>query len=77
NQLSQIINLGFGQNFNEFVNQYRIEAVKTQLQQGAQKQLSLLGVALECGFNSKATFNRTFKKLTQTTPSQYAASLNG
>lgn len=54
--LSQVINAGFEKNFNDYINAYRVEAVKVQLQAGAQVQKSLLGIALDCGFNSKATF---------------------
>ena len=71
NVLSQVINAGFDQNFNEFVNAYRVEAVKQHLQDGLPQQYSLLGIAQECGFNSKATFNRTFKKFAHKTPSEY------
>ena len=74
-QLSQVINAGFKVNFNDFVNGYRIEEVKKQLSQGKQEQLSLLGIALECGFNSKATFNRVFKKITHTSPTEFLKSL--
>lgn len=74
-QLSQVINAGFNKNFNDFVNSYRITAVKEQLAQGKHKELSLLGIAFDCGFNSKATFNRVFKKLTNTSPSEYLKSL--
>ncbi|WP_299436150.1 helix-turn-helix domain-containing protein [uncultured Aquimarina sp.] len=74
--LSDTINTGFDKNFNDFVNSYRVRAVQTMLQEGKQQQLSLLGIAYECGFNSKATFNRVFKKLTTTSPSQYLASQN-
>ena len=70
--LSQVINSGFGKNFNDFVNAYRVEEVKKRLQAGEQKQKSLLGIALDCGFNSKATFNRTFKKFTELSPSEYS-----
>ncbi|WP_378174385.1 helix-turn-helix domain-containing protein [Aquimarina sp. SS2-1] len=72
--VSDTINSGFDKNFNDFVNSYRVKAVQTMLQQGKQEHLSLLGIAYECGFNSKATFNRVFKKLTNTSPSQYVAS---
>ncbi|WP_239540791.1 helix-turn-helix domain-containing protein [Spongiivirga citrea] len=75
-QLSETINLGFGKNFNDFINEYRVNAVKKMLQEGKQQQLSLLGIALECGFNSKATFNRVFKKLTNTSPTEFVKSLN-
>jgi AraC-like DNA-binding protein len=70
-QLSHIINDGFDKNFNDFVNEHRIEAVKQMLISGKQKQLSLLGIAMECGFNSKATFNRVFKKMTGESPTMY------
>lgn len=70
-QLSEIINAGFGKNFNDFVNTYRVEAFKAMLKENKHKQLSLLGIAQECGFNSKATFNRVFKKLTNHSPSEY------
>lgn len=70
-KLSEVINMGFEQNFNDFVNMYRVEAFKDMLHENKHKTLSLLGIAFECGFNSKATFNRVFKKLTEYSPSQY------
>jgi AraC-like DNA-binding protein len=76
NQLSQLINSSLGMNFNDYINRYRIEAVKRAIQSGEHQQKSLLGIALDCGFNSKATFNRTFKKFTQASPSEYAQKVN-
>ena len=73
-QLSEIINSGFGKNFNDFVNEYRVEAFKVKLKENKHEQLSLLGIAQDCGFNSKATFNRVFKKLTNSSPSDYLKS---
>lgn len=73
-QLSEIINSGFGKNFNDFVNEYRVEAFKSMLKEEKHEQLSLLGIAQECGFNSKATFNRVFKKLTTYSPTEYLKS---
>jgi AraC-like DNA-binding protein len=73
-QLSEIINSGFNKNFNDFVNMYRVNAFKSKLKENKHKQLSLLGIAEECGFNSKATFNRVFKKLTNASPSEYLKS---
>ncbi len=70
-QLSEIINSGFHKNFNDFVNSYRVEAFKDMLHEHKHKQLSMLGIAYECGFNSKATFNRVFKKLTHSSPSEF------
>jgi len=73
--LSQMINTGFGKNFNDFVNNFRVGEVKKRLKAGEQKQKSLLGIALDSGFNSKATFNRTFKKFTEVSPSEYSKQL--
>ncbi len=74
NQLSQIINADFGKNFNEFINEYRVEMFKSKLKDESVQHLSLLGIAMECGFNSKATFNRVFKKITSVSPSEYLKS---
>ena len=70
-QLSETINIGFGKIFNDFINMHRVDAFKKMLSEDQQERLSLLGMAYECGFNSKATFNRVFKKLTNTSPSEY------
>ena len=69
--ISKTINSCFDQNFNDFINSYRVEAVKGHLQNDQKSHLSLLGIALESGFNSKATFNRAFKKHTQQSPSEF------
>lgn len=72
--LSRTINTGFQQNFNDFINTYRVNAVKAKLLDPAVAHLSLLGIALDCGFNSKATFNRAFRKHAGTSPSEFIAS---
>jgi AraC-like DNA-binding protein len=69
--ISMVVNRGFGLNFNDFINQFRIEAVKEMLKKGEHKKQTLLGIAYECGFNSKATFNRAFKKVTGLTPKEW------
>ncbi len=74
-EVSEIINLGFGKNFNDFVNQFRIEEFKRRLGGGDHQQFSLVGLAFECGFNSKATFNRVFKKEVKLTPTEYLNTL--
>lgn len=69
--LSQVINEQFKLNFFDFVNQYRVEEFKQRIVNPMYNNFSLLGIAFECGFNSKSAFNRIFKKATGFTPSQY------
>ncbi|OUR97658.1 hypothetical protein A9Q86_15710 [Flavobacteriales bacterium 33_180_T64] len=69
--LSQIINEEHSQNFYDFVNSYRVKHLKELLDDKQYKTKTLLAIALESGFNSKATFNSVFKKLTNQTPSEY------
>ena len=72
--ISKTINSCFKQNFNDYINTYRVEDVKRKLQDGTDSHLSLLGIALDSGFNSKATFNRAFKKHTKLSPSEFLKS---
>ncbi len=67
--LSYTINNGFDKNFNDFVNEYRIAEVKKKLKNADDSPL--LGIAFDSGFNSKATFNRAFKKFTGVSPKEY------
>jgi len=69
--LSEIINTQLGQNFFDFVNQYRVEKVKRDLADPAKKHLNILSIAFDAGFSSKSSFNLIFKKHTQLTPSEY------
>jgi AraC-like DNA-binding protein len=73
--ISRAINQGFQMNFNDFINNYRIEAVKTKFELGEHKKSTLLGLAFDSGFNSKATFNRAFKKNTGFSPKEFIEKL--
>ncbi len=68
--LSKVINTRAKMNFYDFVNQYRVAAFKARVG-GLAKHRTLLDLAHDCGFGSKATFNAVFKKQTGMTPSQY------
>ena len=70
-QLSRIINQGFGLNFNDFINRYRVDEVKQMLINRQQDQFTIMSLAYEAGFNSKATFNRAFKKFTGSNPKDF------
>jgi AraC-like DNA-binding protein len=71
--ITAILNQYQGQRFNQWVNSYRVEAVKLRLEQGDQTRLTLNGIAKECGFNSATSFQRAFKQITGTIPSNYLA----
>lgn len=71
NYLSQIINEKEGKSFYDYVNTFRVEEFKRLIGLPAQQQFTLMATAYECGFNSKSSFNRYFKKITGQTPSQY------
>ena len=71
NQLSWILNQSIGKNFNEFINQFRIEAFKSIAMEHESRKLTIEGMAYESGFNSKTVFNTCFKKETGLTPTQY------
>lgn len=73
--ISTSVNLGFEMNFNDLINYYRIEAVKQKIIEKEHLTTTLLGIALDAGFNSKATFNRAFKKSTGLTPKAYIDTL--
>ena len=72
--LSQIVNQITGSNFSDYLNQYRVEAVKKMLLDSEFRNYSLLAMGLESGFTSKTTFYKAFKKFTGMTPSQYQKS---
>lgn len=71
NLISFILNNHLNINFYDFINSHRIEEVKKKLNNPAYKHLTLLGIALESGFNSKTTFNRVFKQATGITPTEF------
>lgn len=69
--ISAVLNQHVGKNFNGFINEYRVEEVKRRLLDPLHEHLTLTGIAFESGFNSQATFQRTFKQLTGTSPGEY------
>lgn len=70
-KLSQIIKINTKQNFNHFVNFYRVEKAKKLLKDVTFNNFNMLGIAIESGFNSKATFYSVFKKITGMTPKTF------
>lgn len=69
--LSEVINSKLKQSYFDFINSYRVEEFKTRLLDPANSSFSLIGIAYDSGFNSKTTFYKIFKKLTNMTPSEF------
>ncbi|MFM8911335.1 MAG: helix-turn-helix domain-containing protein, partial [Flammeovirgaceae bacterium] len=69
--VSKVINHGFDKNFFDFVNSYRIEEFKKRVEDPQFRNYTLLSIAFDVGFNSKTAFNRSFKKITNQTPSTF------
>jgi len=75
-QLSNTLREGLQTNFNDFVNAFRVAEIKERLKDPQSRDFTLLAIAEECGFNSKTSFYRIFKKLTNLTPSEYLERIN-
>lgn len=69
--VSQIVNTVTGDNFANYINQYRVEAVKEMISNSEYENYNLLTMGLESGFTSKTTFYKAFKKATGQTPNEY------
>jgi len=75
NMVSKIINDGLMLTFSDCINQYRIKSVINKLEDRENDKCTFLAIAFDCGFNSKTTFNRVFKKQLGLTPLQYRNNL--
>jgi AraC-like DNA-binding protein len=71
-EASFLINETTNDNFYNFINKYRIEEAKKLLSSTKMDELNILGIAYTAGFNSKTTFNTTFKRIVGVSPSQYS-----
>ncbi len=71
NKVSQVINQELGLNFYNYVNSRRIDQVKKSLKDAALDKVTILDIAFDSGFRSKASFNKIFKQMVGITPSQY------
>jgi AraC-like DNA-binding protein len=71
NDLSFLINEGYGVNFFTLINSHRIDEARRLMGSPDHQHLSILGIAYEVGFSAKTTFNTAFKKQVGQTPSRY------
>ncbi len=75
NDLSQVFNLHYHSNFYDFINRYRLEYLEGLILDPSYSQYKIMALAEESGFNSKATFYKTFKKTTGVSPTEYLKSI--
>lgn len=71
-----ILNRVLKKNFYDFINYYRVEEIKKRINEGELSKYTMLSIAFDCGFNSKASFNRIFKSYTGYNPTQYLRSIS-
>jgi AraC-like DNA-binding protein len=76
NYLSQVINTYEKKNFYEYINELRIFSFINAVKLPENKKYTYLSLAYDCGFNSKSSFNRNFKKVTGISPSEYFSQKN-
>jgi len=71
NNLSWLLNQVYQASFYDYINEHRIKAFLKKIDAGAHTNHTLLGLAMDVGFNSKSTFNRVFKSKMGTTPKTF------
>ena len=69
--LTQVINEKLNKNFYQFINEYRVEEVKSLLKDMDYQKYTMTAIAFEAGFNSKSSFNNVFKEITGMTPTEF------
>jgi AraC-like DNA-binding protein len=74
--ISAVLNQRLHKSFNEFVNDYRLMEFKKRIGNKAFKHMTILGIAMECGFNSQATFQRAFKQSMGISPTEYLSKVS-
>lgn len=74
--VSSVINEHARQNFNDFINYYRIQDAKALLSSQEGEKYTISSIAFDMGFSSLSSFNSAFKKFEGTTPSAYRKRLS-
>jgi AraC-like DNA-binding protein len=69
--ITQVLNEKIQKNFYNYINEFRLIEVKKRIVAPQYSHLTLIGIAFDCGFNSKSAFNSIFKKNTGKTPSEF------
>ncbi|WP_412476250.1 helix-turn-helix domain-containing protein [Flavobacterium sp. TBRC 19031] len=76
NSLSQVINSFENKNFYDYINSLRIKKFLAMVELQENQKFTLLALAFDCGFNSKSSFNKYFRKTMSQTPTDYLSKLN-
>lgn len=71
NNLSWYLNQVLNKSFYEYINTFRINEFLKLISEGNSRSKTLLAIALESGFNTKSTFNSSFKTIMNDTPNNY------
>ncbi|MDH6342652.1 ligand-binding sensor domain-containing protein/AraC-like DNA-binding protein [Parabacteroides sp. PFB2-12] len=73
--LSYLFNQHMNLSYYDYINQYRIEEFKRLVVDPKYKKYTLTALAGLCGFSSRSSFFRSFKKVVGITPNEYIQSL--
>lgn len=74
--ISEVLNEHMDTSFQDFINRYRVEEFIIRLKNDQNDHFTLLGIATDVGFNSKSSFNATFKKFKGLTPTEFKKTLS-
>lgn len=75
--LSYLFNQYLEKNYYDYINEYRVEEFKSLILKDEYAKYTLTAMAEYCGFSSRASFFRTFKKLAGITPNEYIKQVSG
>ena len=75
--LSYLLNQYLNQSYYDFINEYRVAQFKKMVADIQYSRYTLAALAELCGFSSRASFFRSFKKSTGVTPNEYIRSIGG
>ncbi len=70
-KISAVINSAKGTNFNNWLNDFRVDYFIRLIEEGEAETYTIQSLAKKCGFSSRTSFTSAFKKKKGTTPGQY------
>lgn len=74
-KLSYLFNQHMQCSFYDYINDFRVLEFKSLIEKGEHKAYSINALTEKCGFTSRSTFFRYFKKNTGMTPNEYISSM--